>query len=231
MSTISELTPAMLTRLLKARGFEVERLGKWRTAEAVGEWLVSGKDLLADVEPPKKLVSLLAKDVLDSGHPERVIVHWTAGAYACSALDREHYHFIVDGDGNVHRGDHTVADNDTATDDDYAAHTRGCNTKSIGVAVACMAGAVERPFKEGRFPMKREQWLRMAQVVAELCLWYKIPVTPRTVLGHGEVQRVLGITQAGKWDPMVLPWTPTLTYEQVGNMFRAEVQQALENLK
>ena len=231
MSTISELTPAMIVRLLKAKGFQVEDRGVWRTVEAISEWILSGKDLLADVEEPKKIGALLPKEWLDSGHPERIIVHWTAGAYLVSDLDKEHYHFIVDGDNKLFHGDHTVADNDTASDNDYAAHTRGCNTKSIGVSVACMAGAIERPFKEGRYPMKRDQWRTMAQVVAELCIHYRIPVTPQTVLGHGEVQRILGIAQSGKWDPMVLPWSPSLTSEQVGNMFRAEVQQALENLK
>lgn len=229
MSTISELTPAMLVRLLKAKGFEPERGGKWRTAEAVAEWLEAGVDLLAKpAESPVIVGALMPKEWLDNGRAERIIVHWTAGAYLVSALDKEHYHFVIDGDNKLFRGDHTVADNDATGDGDYAAHTRGCNTRSIGVSVACMAGAVERPFKEGRYPMKREQWLMMAQVVAELCAHYKIPVTPQTVLGHGEVQRILGITQSGKWDPMVLPWSPTLTSEQVGNAFRIEVSRFLE---
>ena len=37
-----------------------------------------------------------------------------------------------------------------------------------------------------------------------------------TVLGHGEVQRNLGIKQRSKWDPMVLPWAPTRKPAAVG---------------
>jgi uncharacterized protein YgiM (DUF1202 family) len=91
-----------------------------------------------------------------------------------------------------------------------------------------MAGAQERPFDAGRFPMKKEQWEAMAEVAAELCKFYLIPVTPKTVLGHGEVQKNLGITQRGKWDPMVLPWDPRA--RNVGDLFRDLVSERLERL-
>ena len=29
---------------------------------------------------------------------KRIIWHWTAGSYTCSELDKEHYHFIIEGD-------------------------------------------------------------------------------------------------------------------------------------
>jgi hypothetical protein len=74
----------------------------------------------------------------------RIIAHWSAGAYRASDLDKDHYHFIVEGSGNVVRGDHTIADNVSTADDDYAAHTRGCNTGPSGVSLACMAGARAR---------------------------------------------------------------------------------------
>ena len=157
----------------------------------------------------------------------RIVTHWTAGAYSVSALDREHYHIIIAGDGTLVRGDHTIVDNVSSADGDYAAHTRNCNTQSIGVSVACMAGAIERPFSAGPYPMTLLQWTTMARVCAQLCQFYGIQVTPTTVLGHGEVQRNLGIAQAGKWDPMVLPWKPTLTFTEVGDAFRNKVKEFL----
>jgi N-acetylmuramoyl-L-alanine amidase-like protein len=157
----------------------------------------------------------------------RIILHWTAGAYVASALDKEHYHILIQGDGTLVRGDHTIDDNVNTGDDDYAAHTRGRNTGSIGVSVCCMAGAVERPFKGGSFPMKKNQWLTMAAVTAELAMFYKIKVTPKTILGHGEVQKNIGPPQRGKWDPMVLPWDPSLSKAKVGDMFRAEVEKLM----
>lgn len=234
MTTLDSLTPATLVKLLTSKGYKVKLDdGTWRTAAAVTEWLAKGEDLLGAVAtgPEPRLGHVIPKEWLDSGKPERIIAHWTAGAYLVSELDKEHYHFIIDGDSKLFRGDHSVSDNDLATDGDYAAHTRGCNTKSIGISVACMAGAIESPFKEGRYPMKELQWKMMAQVAAELCIHYKIPVGVRTVLGHGEVQRILGIAQAGKWDPMVLPWQHQIDKSVVGDMFRALVQQYVEQLR
>lgn len=158
---------------------------------------------------------------------DRVIVHWTAGSYAVSATDREHYHIIVDGDGKLHRGDHSISDNVNTSDDDYAAHTKGCNTKSIGVSAACMAGAVQNPFNPGAYPLRQIQWQTLAAVAADLCRKYKIEVTPKTVLQHGEVQKNLGIAQAGKWDITKLPWATSMTASDVCDQFRSLVSKLL----
>ncbi len=161
---------------------------------------------------------------------ERIICHWTAGGYKASPLDRKHYHILVEDDGEIIRGYNSIADNDRTTDGVYAAHTLGLNTGSIGVAVCCMADATETPFDAGRFPMTEVQWERMAQIAAELCHRYGLPVTERTVLGHGEVQHNLGIKQKGKWDPLVLPWRSNLSRTKVGSLFRIRVLSALEEV-
>ncbi|MBX9701151.1 MAG: N-acetylmuramoyl-L-alanine amidase [Acetobacteraceae bacterium] len=160
-------------------------------------------------------------------HMMRIICHWTAGSYTPSENDLSHYHILIDGDGGLHRGEHTIADNESTADGDYAAHTRGTNTGSIGVSMCCMAGAKERPFDAGVAPMKPEQWDAMVAVVAQLCAAYGIRVTPQTVLGHGEVERNLGRPQSGKWDPMKLPFDSGLTPAQVGQKLRDEVQRLL----
>ena len=87
----------------------------------------------------------------------------------------------------------------------------------------------EEPFLGGPDPMTEEQWLVMAEVAAELCAAYDIPVTPPTVLGHGEVQETLGKPQDGKWDPMVLPWNPDLPAAAVGQLFRQKVLEFLDH--
>ena len=158
----------------------------------------------------------------------RVICHWTAGAHKASSLDKEHYHFLVEADGKVVRGRRSIADNVSTADGVYAAHTKGANTGSIGIAVCAMAGASQSPFQAGSSPMLEPQWRRLADVAAELCRTYSIQVTPQTVLGHGEVQVLLGIAQEGKWDPMVLPWEPAMSISQVGTFFRTLVQSNLE---
>lgn len=136
---------------------------------------------------------------------KRIIGHWSAGGYRASALDKKHYHFIVEIDGTVVRGDKPVEANNNTADGDYAAHTLGTNTGAIGVAIAAMAGAVERPFNPGTRPITDAQLRAYVDLCARLCRDYAIPVTRQTVLTHAEVQPTLGIKQKGKWD---ITWLP-----------------------
>jgi N-acetyl-anhydromuramyl-L-alanine amidase AmpD len=90
-----------------------------------------------------------------------------------------------------------------------------------------MADANEQPFNAGKCPMTEWQWEVLAQVAADLAQRYGIPVTPQTILGHGEVEANLTIDQEQKWDPMVLPWQPHLSKKEVADRFRARVQTLL----
>jgi hypothetical protein len=170
----------------------------------------------------------LEKNWMPSCAMKRVICHWSVGRPQANDIDKEHYHLLVEGDGKVIRGRHSIDDNVSTKDGDYAAHTHGCNTGSIGVALCGMMGCKESPFTPGSFPITEKQWDVMIEVVAELCQFYRIPVTPETVMGHGEVQVNLGIKQKGKWDPLVLPWDPTLSRSQVGRFLRTRVKNCIE---
>lgn len=156
---------------------------------------------------------------------KRIVWHWTAGAHTPSNLDREHYHFIIDLTGKVHPGKWPVEANEKPVKGKYAAHTLNCNTGSIGIAVAAMAGAVERPFNAGRFPITPAQVDALAKLSRDLGKQYGIPVTPQTMLSHAEVQPVLGIKQRGKWD---IAWLPGMAIPgdpvAVGNKLRAMVK-------
>jgi hypothetical protein len=68
-----------------------------------------------------------------------------------------------------------------------------------------MAGAKERPFDPGPYPIKWSQWHALAELAATLCLHYGIPITQTTVLMHSEVEPNIGIPQSGKWDINVVP--------------------------
>jgi len=159
---------------------------------------------------------------------KRIICHWTAGSHKASELDKMHYHILIEGDGTLIRGIHSIKDNESTNDGKYAAHTLGCNTASIGLSVCCMAGADEHPFDSGNFPMTEVQWRMMAEVAADLCEFYGISISPSTVLDHGEVERNLSIKQKGKWDPMVLPWNTGLSRIEVGNSFRELVKAFMD---
>jgi hypothetical protein len=156
---------------------------------------------------------------------KRVIFHWTAGGNTPSNLDKGHYHFLIDGAGNVHKGTHPVEANRKPVKGKYAAHTLNCNTGSIGVAVCAMAGAVERPFNAGSAPITPAQVKALAGLLRDLCAQYKIPVTRETVLSHAEVQPTLGIKQRGKWD---IAWLPGMKGPgdpvAVGDKIRAMVK-------
>lgn len=153
-----------------------------------------------------------------------IVVHWTAGSNKVSHIDKEHYHFIVDGNGIVVEGDHSVADNNNTSDDDYAAHTKGCNTGRIGVSMAGMMDARESPFSPGPFPLKRQQWDACMRLLARLVKQYGIKISPETLLSHAEVEKTLKVKQRGKWDIARLPFPPGLVgAKQVGDYMRSEV--------
>ena len=69
---------------------------------------------------------------------ERVITHWTVGTYTPSQYELLRYHILIDGNGKLHRGKHSIADNEVLRPGKYAAHTALTNTKSIGVSICSM---------------------------------------------------------------------------------------------
>jgi hypothetical protein len=163
----------------------------------------------------------------------RIIWHWTAGGHKANATDRRHYHFIIEADGAVVAGNHPpeankrpiAKPNDAST---YAAHTRAANTDAIGIALAGMRQAVERPFSAGPSPITNAQVGAMATLTANLCKRYAIPVSRETTLSHAEVQTTLGIAQRGKWD---IRWLPGMAGAgdavQIGDQLRARVQRQM----
>ena len=163
---------------------------------------------------------------------KRIIAHWTAGGYVATGLDKKHYHCITQGDGTEVFGDLPVSANAYPIKGKYAAHTLNCNTDSIGVSMACMRGAAESPLNYGPSPMKRVQWDAFVGRVAKWCIKYEIPVTPKTVLSHAEVQHTLGKKQRGKWDFTVLPPFPELKGAKAcGDKLRADVAARIAKIK
>lgn len=164
---------------------------------------------------------------------KRIIWHWTAGGHKANATDRRHYHIIIEGDGTVVKGNSPISANahisDPKNGKTYAAHTRGLNTESIGVAVAAMRGAKESPFDTGPSPITPAQVDALVRVTADLCREYGIAVTEKTVLSHAEVQPRLGVRQRAKWD---ISWLPGMTRAgdpmAIGDGLRDRVRDALK---
>ena len=154
----------------------------------------------------------------------RIIWHWTAGTHVVTGTDRAHYHYIIAGDGSVVAGNHPPEANVSTADGAYAAHTLNCNTGAIGLAIAGMFGARERPWDAGAFPMREAQIAALIGLTADLCRRHAIAVGPTTTLSHAEVQPTLGIAQRGKID---LIWLPGMNQPAdpvaVGNVLRGRV--------
>lgn len=181
-----------------------------------------------DTSPPSPAVRFLPEAWLPWAQMQRVILHWTAGSNKASAVDKAHYHILIEGDGSPVKGDPSITANQAPVSTGYAAHTLNCNSGSIGISLCGMAGANEKPLNAGKYPITRKQWEAAIQAVADLCRRYSIPVTPSTVLSHAEVQGTLGIQQRGKWDIAILPFEPALnTANKVGDAFRAAVKANL----
>ena len=167
---------------------------------------------------------------------QRIVLHHTAGGLSPSAFDKQHYHRLIDGNGEVHAGLHPISANapgKVLRSGQYAAHTRGLNTGSIGVSMACMANAEwgsPRACKAFPTPVQVEA---MIAEVARLCREYSIPVTRRTVLSHAEVQTTLGITQAGKWDFDYDPFGILDSRDpvRIGDMLRDRISAALGDVE
>ena len=154
----------------------------------------------------------------------RIIIHWTAGIYYPSEYEKEFYHYLVDKDGIIHNGHYKPADNLSCADGNYAAHTGGGNTGSIGVAMCSMYG-----FKNqnncGNFPITNIQFESCMNLCAKLSEEYKIPVSPSNVMTHYEFgKNNPKTTSHGKIDIIYLPPYPWVAKDDVGSFIRTKIR-------
>lgn len=159
------------------------------------------------IEDAMKIKRVSRKEDLFNRGVRGVIWHWTAGANGLIEIERDHYNFLTDTDGNIYDGNHTVA---AQVAYDWrkgigASHTLNNNTGWIGVSQDAMAGANGWPMDWGTHPITWEGTDAMLEKTMELCEEYDIPVSRWTTLSHAEVQPTLNIKQKNKWDYMVLP--------------------------
>ncbi|RMH21673.1 MAG: N-acetylmuramoyl-L-alanine amidase [Gammaproteobacteria bacterium] len=160
---------------------------------------------------------------------KRIIMHWTAGTHNVSKLDRTHYHYIVDGNGEIVEGIFRPEDNIPPLQSGrYAAHTWHCNSYSIGVSMAAMFQARQYPFDPGPYPITDVQLESFIKLVADLSAQYDIPVTRETILSHAEVEPTLGVRQRKKWD---ITWLPEMAEPmdpvEVGDRLRGMISNHL----
>lgn len=161
---------------------------------------------------------------------KRIIVHWTAGTYKPNAEDLEHYHYLIDGEGEVHNGKYKPEDNENCNGGCYAAHTGGGNTGSIGVSLCGMFGYVNRS-DCGKYPLTKVQCERAFKLIAELSKKYNISITPQNVMTHYEFGlKHPNTTSAGKIDINFLPPYPEVTASGIGDFIRNKARWYLQHI-
>ncbi len=155
---------------------------------------------------------------------KRIIIHWTAGGYYPTDYEKEHYHFLVDKSGNVHKGKFSPEDNEFCRVGKYAAHTGGGNTGSIGVALCAMAGFKNKN-NVGNFPIEKKQFESAMELCAKLVEKYNLIISPQSVMTHYEFGlKNPKTTSAGKIDIIYLPPYSWVEKEEVGSFIRSKVK-------
>lgn len=155
---------------------------------------------------------------------KRIIIHWTAGTYYPSEYEKEHYHFLVDKDGKVHKGKFAPECNEVCRVGKYAAHTGGGNTGSIGVAICAMAGFKNKN-SAGNYPITKKQFESTMELCAQLSKQYSIDILPQNVMTHYE----FGInnpktTSAGKIDIIHIPPYSWVSKDEAGSFIRSKIK-------
>lgn len=154
---------------------------------------------------------------------KRIIMHWTAGDYFPDSGEEKHYNAILGGDLKWRPGV-SILEQVDISDGVYAAHTRGLNTKSIGLSMCCAAGAQEKPIGAvwGKYPPTKPMYDEFIKGVNEYALAYNIPVTYDRIFSHAEAQ-ALGYPQSGKWDFTRFPFTNVQGARAIGDMIRRDI--------
>ena len=163
---------------------------------------------------------------------DKIVVHWTAGGHKANSVYIAAYHFLVEGDGNIVKGSHSVWNNSVTNMNkinrrtgNYAHHTGGGNTGAIGVALCGMYGYIS-PYKVGKYPLKKAQCEAAFALLAKLCKDYKID--DKNVITHWEFAKAHpSSTSAGKIDITYLPPYPDVASNQVGGFIRNRVRGIL----
>ena len=154
---------------------------------------------------------------------KRIIIHWTAGSYNVNSAVLNSYHYAVDDKGGVVPCNHRPEDNENCQDGNYAAHTGGGNTGSIGVSMCGMYG-FDLKNKKTKYPLTKKQCEATFKLVAELCKKYNIKVSPQTVMTHYEFgQQNKKTSSYGKIDITYLPPYPDIKPQDCGTFIRTKV--------
>lgn len=156
---------------------------------------------------------------------KRIIIHWTAGTYNVNTDVLNSYHYAVNNTGKIIACNHRPEDNIDCKDGNYAPHTGGGNTGSIGVAMCGMYVPNGFNVKSTKYPLTKIQCETTFQLVAELAKKYNILIKPETILTHYEFGKAHpDSSSAGKIDIIYLTAYPHVEPSDIGAFIRTKVK-------
>ena len=158
-----------------------------------------------------------------------LIYHWTAGIYKPNQNELLHYHYLIDNEGGLHNGIFSPEDNINCYDGQYAAHTGGGNTNSIGIAFCGMRGFVSSS-DVGFYPLTKIQCEAGWKLGAELCREYKISDIKKVQTHYGFGQRHPKTESYGKIDITWLPYGTQMKVSEYEKFIRNKVKWYMGNL-
>ena len=154
----------------------------------------------------------------------KIIIHWTAGAYMPNSTDLRHYHYLIDKNGRINYGIFKPEDNENCYDGKYAAHTGGGNTGAIGIAMCGMYG-YSSANNRGGDPLTKIQCEALFSFAASIAKKYSIPIDANHIMTHYEFGlKNPKTTSAGKIDIVYLPPYPEIKTQEVGNFIRNKIK-------
>lgn len=146
---------------------------------------------------------------------KNIVLHWTGGNYTPCSTDLNHYHYLIDGQGNVKVGKYEPRDNENCTDGKYAAHCGGGNTGRIGIAICCR--------RDINTPPTKKQVEAMCALAAQTCINYGLQ--PSQCITHAEFGKQHPKTSsAGKQDINSLPYIGLRGIEEVADYLRGKIK-------
>ena len=158
----------------------------------------------------------------------KITFHHTAGIYTPNTHEKHCYHYLIDKNGRIYKGDFSIADNYDCTDGKYAAHCGGGNTKNIGIAF-CGNFRFSEKTKKTNYPLTRPQLEAGFKLAAELCKKYGITISPETVFTHYEFDQRKKKPE-GKIDIVYMPSFSHVPPAEVGDFIRNKVKWYLNHI-
>jgi len=155
----------------------------------------------------------------------KITIHWSAGRNIPNTEELKHYHYMIDSNGLVYKGQYAPEDNINVNDGKYAQHCGGGNTNNIGVAFCGCWVPKGITVKNTQFPLTRVQLERGFKLCAELCNKYNIPIDKQHVFTHYEFGLAHPKTSsAGKIDIIYMHPFPAENKNTCGDFIRNKIK-------